>query len=44
VSVPEEHEFSAVIALITRLWAGLHKADPVLAFQLLQKLPNTKIT
>jgi hypothetical protein len=43
VSVPEEHEFSSVIAVITRLWAGLHKADPVLASQLLGKLPSMKI-
>jgi hypothetical protein len=44
VTVPEAHELSQVIAVITRLWAGLHEADRVLAFQLLEKLPNTKIT
>lgn len=41
---PLPHELPDLVSRITRLWAELHTADPDLAAELAQRLPDTEIT
>ena len=40
---PNQSDLPDLVARVARLWAEIHTADPELAIELAQKLPETEI-